>query len=236
VLPLDGVGSGVGSGVGGGQGGEPRCSRVNHPHSQFCQDWPKIFQVFLSWAIHSHAHRAVHKHNLMTILRFSRFFIRDPSVCALERCIELSKSWNSESPGVRSLPALPSLVQAPRVARMLPRTFPMLPIWHIEPFLHHYRDLFCCNHPNWFCEATNLYAICYQSKVCDQWVHTGHRDFSTTFWRSCCLSTSVEGAVSAEELYATFERAEAKLKAPANITHTGGAAAGTFRKPPARKK
>ena len=44
---------------------------------------------------------------------------------------------------------------------MHPRIFPMLPIRHIEPFLRHYRDLFCCNHPNSFCEAMhiNLYAI-----------------------------------------------------------------------------
>ena len=34
--------------------------------------------------------------------------------------------------------------------------------------------------------------------------------FSTTFQWSYCLSTSVVGAVSAEELLATFERAEAK--------------------------
>jgi hypothetical protein len=35
--------------------------------------------------------------------------------------------------------------------------FPMVPIRHIEPFLHRYHDLFYCILPNSFCESGDLY-------------------------------------------------------------------------------
>jgi hypothetical protein len=54
----------------------------------------------------------------------------------------------------------------------------MLPIRHIEPFLHPYRDHYCCIHPYSFCEAISLYAI----NLCDQWVqHRSPRLFQLLF-------------------------------------------------------
>jgi hypothetical protein len=60
----------------------------------------------------------------------------------------------------------------------------VLPIRHIEPFRHHYRDLFCCNHPNPFCGAIILYAINgMRSMGLTQItaINDDHRDFSAIF-------------------------------------------------------
>ena len=43
-------------------------------HPQFCQDWPEVFLVPLSWTMHDESHRSVRKQSLVDILRFSRFF------------------------------------------------------------------------------------------------------------------------------------------------------------------
>jgi hypothetical protein len=120
------------------------------------------------------------------------------------KILEFRVSGNTSPSGVAKPGAEPSGSEG---ARVLPIIFPMLPIWHIEPFLHRYHDLFCCNHLNSFCESSNLYAI---NGIRSMSPHRSPRLFQLLFSGRNCLSTSVEGAVTAEELCATFERSEAK--------------------------
>jgi hypothetical protein len=56
-------------------------NRIDHPHPQFHQDRPEVFQVILSWAIHNDTHRSRRKHSLVAIIRLSRIFALDARVC-----------------------------------------------------------------------------------------------------------------------------------------------------------
>ena len=83
----------------------------------------------------------------------------------------------------------------------------MLPIRHIEPFLHRYRNHFCCIHPYSFCEAISLYAINFMRSIGPTQITAtfqlpaGGRIVSPRLWRVL---------FKLFKLYAAFERAEAK--------------------------